>query len=75
MSHEQSETIQREDGKWINVYGRNTPKAGMQLPGSGEFNTVDEAVKEAGKRSNQFNWDDLPVDKSTNNRKETYRDR
>ena len=54
MSHEQSETIQREDGKWINVYGKKTPNAGKQLPNSGEYSTVDEAVTEAKKRSEDF---------------------
>lgn len=51
--HEQSETIQNDKGKWINVYGRKTPKAGQQLPGTPEYNTVDEAVSEAKKRSQQ----------------------
>src|SRR3990167_6457380 len=49
--HEQSETIQRPDGKWINVYGRNTPNAGQQLPGTSEFQSVNEAVNAAGARS------------------------
>ena len=30
--HEQSETIQDDAGRWINVYGRETPKAGQPLP-------------------------------------------
>ena len=29
--HERSETKQRGDGKWINVYGKGTPLAGMLL--------------------------------------------
>jgi hypothetical protein len=49
--HEQSETIQRKDGKWVNVYGRRTPKAGQQLPGTGAYATVEEAVKAAKARS------------------------
>lgn len=51
--HEQSETVQREDGKWINVYGRGTPRAGQQLPGSGAFDTVEEAVRAARGRSEE----------------------
>jgi hypothetical protein len=30
--HEQSETVQLPDGRWVNVYGRAVPKAGQQLP-------------------------------------------
>ena len=54
MSHEQSETIQNERGKWINVYGRKTPNAGKQLPGTPEYETVEDAVKDAQKRSKGF---------------------
>ena len=50
MGHEQSETVQR-NGKWINVYGRNLKSAGRKLPGSGEFNSMAEAVAAAKKRS------------------------
>jgi hypothetical protein len=53
--HEQSETIKRADGKWINVYGRKTKKAGQLLPGSGVFDTVEEAVESAKERSKSFN--------------------
>jgi hypothetical protein len=49
--HEQSETIQNAKGKWINVYGRNLPKAGQQLPGTKEHDTVEAAVEEAKARS------------------------
>ena len=52
--HEQSETIQRPDGTWVNVYGKNTLKAGKQLPGSGEYSTVEEAVEAARARSKAF---------------------
>ena len=55
MSHEQSETIQNPSGKWINVYGRKTKNAGKQLPDSSEYNTVEEAVSAAKKRSESFN--------------------
>lgn len=54
--HEQSETIQDASGRWINVYGRGTPKAGQPLPSVHDFeqdayDTVDEAVAAAKKRS------------------------
>lgn len=32
MPHEKSETVQREDGRWINTYGRDTPQRGRPLP-------------------------------------------
>lgn len=52
MAHEQSETIQDpKTGKWINVYGRGTKKAGERLPDSGEYDSVDEAVTAAKERS------------------------
>lgn len=54
MSHEQSETVQDKTGKWINVYGQKTPKAGQQLPGTPKYNSVDEAVEAAKKRSESF---------------------
>lgn len=54
MSHEQSETIER-NGKFINVFGRDLPQAGQQLPDSGEFNTMEDAIKAAVKRSESFN--------------------
>ena len=61
MSHEQSETIQRQDGRWINVYGKGLPKAGQPLPDSGDFSTVDEAVQSAVARSKSFdNHSSLP---------------
>lgn len=50
-SHEQSETVQRPDGKWVNVYGRRTPQAGQQLPGTGAYATMQEAVRAAKERS------------------------
>jgi hypothetical protein len=63
MSHEQSETVQRGDGKWINVYGRKTPKAGQQLPGDKDYDSADEAVEAAKRRSEGFGdaADDLGV--------------
>lgn len=53
MSHEQSETVER-DGKYFNVYGRNTPKAGQYLPGERPYDTLDEAVEAAKKRSEDY---------------------
>ncbi len=55
MSHERSETVQR-GGKWYNVYGKGTPKAGQVLPGEPEYNTVEEAVAAAKARSESTNW-------------------
>ena len=54
MSHEQSETIQTKSGKWINVYGRKTKKAGQILPGEREYDTLEEAVEAAKKRSKSY---------------------
>jgi hypothetical protein len=51
VHHEQSETVQRRDGKWINIYGKKTPQAGEQLPGTQEYDTVEEAVNAAKERS------------------------
>lgn len=53
MPHEQSETVQLPSGKWVNVYGRRTPKAGQRLPGEGEFDTMAAAVEAAKKRSRE----------------------
>jgi len=50
MSHEQSETVER-DGKFYNVYGRNTPKAGQDLPGERPYDSLSEAVLAAKRRS------------------------
>lgn len=55
MSHEVSETIERHDGRWVNVYGKGLPKAGQQLPGTSDFGSVDEAVTAAKSRSESFN--------------------
>lgn len=49
--HEQSETIQLPNGKWVNVYGAGTKKAGTILPGEKEYDTVEEAVARAKQRS------------------------
>lgn len=51
MAHEQSETIQNKLGKWENVYGRSTGKGGQRLPGTREYETVEEAVRDAQLRS------------------------
>ena len=49
--HEQSETVQLSNGKWTNVYGRKTKKAGERLPREVEYDSVEDAVKAAVKRS------------------------
>ena len=54
MSHEQSETVQLPSGKWTNVYGRRTAKKGQRLPGEIEYDSVDEAVEAAKKRSEEY---------------------
>jgi hypothetical protein len=59
VSHEQSETIKR-NGKWINVFGKKTKRAGDKLPGSGTFKTVDAASKAAGRRSAAFDRKGTP---------------
>ena len=56
VHHEQSETIQRADGKWVNVYGRATGQAGQPLPPRfpyerDAYDTVEEAVAAASRRS------------------------
>jgi len=52
--HEQSETVQTPDGRWINVYGKNTPQAGQPLPYEGNsYDTVEEAVEAAERRSEE----------------------
>jgi len=53
--HEQSETVQDESGKWVNVYGRNIKdKAGQPLPYAGNsYDTVEEAVEAAKNRSQE----------------------
>jgi hypothetical protein len=52
-NHEQSETVQNEKGEWVNVYGRNLPKAGQQLPGTPTYPTMEEAVGAAKQRSQE----------------------
>lgn len=54
MAHEQSETIQNSDGRWINIYGRGTPRAGQRLPGDREYSTMEEAVDAARERSRRY---------------------
>jgi hypothetical protein len=51
--HEQSETVER-DGKFYNVYGKNTPKAGQDLPGEKAYKTLNAAVAAAEKRSENY---------------------
>jgi len=52
--HEQSETIQLSNGKFTNVFGRKTKNAGKKLPGEIEYDTLNEAVNAAKKRSKSF---------------------
>lgn len=59
MSHEQSETIQLDDGTWANVYGRKTPKAGQRLPDTPTYPTMDEAVSAAKERSRSYVPNDI----------------
>ncbi len=54
--HEQSETTQTPDGRWVNVYGRKTPTAGQPLPlrypyESESYPTVGTASAAAARRS------------------------
>ena len=58
MAHEQSETIQNKSGKWVNIYGKQTPQAGQPLPKRGiyersEYDTVEEATAAARRRSEE----------------------
>lgn len=58
--HEQSETVQDKDGKWVNVYGSQTPQAGRTLPGEPRYDSVDAAVTGAKARSaREGNYADL----------------
>lgn len=52
MGHERSETV-LIDGKWVNVFGRDLPKAGQQLPGTKKHEFMVDALKEAITRSNE----------------------
>ena len=63
--HEQSETIQDKLGRWINVFGKDTPQAGQPLPMMYDWErafypTVEEAVAAASRRSKLEN--DLGLD-------------
>lgn len=60
MSHEQSETIQDEDGSWVNIYGRATAKAGQRLPGMPSYPDLASAVSAARSRSHAYGRE-LPV--------------
>lgn len=54
MSHEQSETVQLPNGKWINVYGGNTPQRGQKLPDSDIYDSMNDAISAAEKRSKAY---------------------
>jgi len=62
MSHEQSETVQDHSGKWINIYGKKTTRAGQRLPNTPSYDTVEEAVKAARERSKSFDSQGHPKD-------------
>jgi hypothetical protein len=56
--HEQSETIQLPNGRWINVYGKDTATPGRPLPPIYDFeqasyDTLKEAVAAAKRRSEE----------------------
>ena len=59
VHHEESETIQREDGKWVNVYGRNIKgTAGQPLPPTypdekDAYDSLQEAEAAARRRSQE----------------------
>lgn len=59
MSHERSETVQR-DGRWVNVFGADTPQAGQVLPGEQPHDTMEAAVEAARERSATFEREDNP---------------
>ena len=52
--HEQSETVQGDDGKWRNVYGKKLPQAGQQLPGTETYSSMEEAIAAAKMRSQNY---------------------
>ena len=55
MAHEQSETIQRQDGQWINVHGRTRHPLPPRFPFEREsYATREEAVAAAVRRSAEF---------------------
>ena len=62
MSHEQSETIQDENGNWVNVFGRGTGNAGSRLPGMPTYATVGAADAAAAARSRGFHGSEAPMD-------------
>jgi hypothetical protein len=58
VAHEQSETIQDKFGRWLNVFGKNTKRAGEPLKKKYSFEketyeTVEEAVEAAKRRSKE----------------------
>lgn len=52
MSHENSESKQRPDSKWINVYGGTTRPLPLRYPyEKAAYDTVEEAVAAVARRS------------------------
>ena len=49
--HEQSETVQDQVGRWLNIFGQGTANAGSQLPGTSAFASLPQAVGAAQDRS------------------------
>lgn len=49
--HEQSETVQDQLGRWMNIFGRNTANAGSPLPGPNGFRSLGQAESAAQNRS------------------------
>ena len=55
MAHEESETeYDDKTKKYKNVYGRRQKKAGEQLPGTPQYDTLQEAIEAAEARSRSF---------------------
>ena len=55
MAHEQSETIQREDGRWINIHGHTRKPLPLRFPYEREsYVTLEEAQAAAVRRSAEF---------------------
>lgn len=82
MSHEQSETVLR-NGRWVNVYGQHTPKAGQPLPfpqgkvpfgERASYGTVEDADQMAALRS-QLHGFETPHKEEDDERINGYIDR
>ena len=66
MSHENSETIQKENGKWINISGHTGSVLEPKLPTEQwEYDTVEMAVSQAKLRSQSFDDTGMLGEKKT----------